>query len=683
MRKVRANILEIIKDNFEKLALWKDIESPVAIKCSELPEADNEKNKEKLVTKLYDLRDYLMSRGISKEELRFLTEEAERYAKTTQMSLYVTEEDKLPQEIIEKYARTIVGTEGIVGIHKKLTYPQLRNLTNGVFEKTGMVKFYISREKTILGQIVAEIFEYPQNVPIATVIRRKRRSVDEAIGKEQIVLFGDRIDKNKFDIIREILSPFYVYRLITENNQEYILFSVDRQEIGEYLVTGVSTNCNDYKPVSTSAKLPTKLPYFFAQSMKNRILKYKNHDEFKPALLKLNVNPDALFEFPFTMKKNYKTFLLKQPEWFKWLIWSWLLHERKGLFNTYPMHIMWIGPQSSGKSVLMNSLHARSKENRSIFSGSSSTLKKLVPSFKGTPAQLGYLAESNRFAYCDELLRCIMKVRNASGSGDRDESVAMMNDLLEHQKREAGSGVSSVHVNMTARILAGTNPVRNVHNMGDLLHKFDKSFLSRWLIYNQSKEHIKMIRDSNDADLEQYSYDLHINEWISMIDYLQSFSAEYDMKRMKKIYESVKPLLSGELLDHYSSRHQHHLECLLDGVIKTRCILETDMSFKAQDKDYDKAEQVWKHVIGSWIDFKDIRKMDVGQRIYYLPEPTQFLYWSIAKQKRPVIKEEIIELCEGELTPNQRTQSLVILREMELIFEDGDEIKTHYMRSIK
>jgi hypothetical protein len=192
-----------------------------------------------------------------------------------------------------------------------------------------------------------------------------------------------------------------------------------------------------------------------------------------------------------------------------------------------------------------------------------------------------------------------------------------------------------------------------------------------------------MIRESNDADLENYSYDLQINEWISMIDYLQSFSAEYDIKRMKEIYESVKPLLSDELLDHYNSRHQHHLECLLDGVIKTRCILETDLTFKAQDKDYERAEQVWKQVIGSWVDFKDIRKMDVGQRIFYLPEPTQFVYWSIVKQKRPIVKEELDELCKDELTPTQELQSLVILKEMGLIFEDGDEIKTHYMRTIK
>jgi len=122
--------------------------------------------------------------------------------------------------------------------------------------------------------------------------------------------------------------------------------------------------------------------------------------------------------------------------------------------NTYPMHLMVLGPAASGKSALLNSLHSHSKENKEIFAGATSTLKSLVPSFKNNPAQLGYLAESNRFALCDEFLRCLINSRTTQDGANREESVGIMNDLLEHQKREVGSGVSRANVNMRARIFS-------------------------------------------------------------------------------------------------------------------------------------------------------------------------------------------------------------------------------------
>ena len=129
------------------------------------------------------------------------------------------------------------------------------------------------------------------------------------------------------------------------------------------------------------------------------------------------------------------------------------------------MHLIVMGPKHSGKSLLLNGLHSKSKENRDIFSGSSSTLKSLVPSFKYNPARLGYLAESNRFAFCDEFFRCLISARTTKEGSVREESVAMMNDLLEHQKRRAGSGVSSVNVNMTSRVIATTNPIKGMKNI--------------------------------------------------------------------------------------------------------------------------------------------------------------------------------------------------------------------------
>jgi hypothetical protein len=555
-----------------------------------------------------------------------------------------------------------------------------------VFSDTGFVKFFISTEKTIYGKIVAEFYEArPQEISIATVVETKK--ADKEIGDKvrSVKLFGQKVDKNKYDVIKEIDMPFYFYRFLAEDNSDMMLVSTTKCDIGDYIVTGVSVKCNDFKTLTDSTRLMTKLPFFFAQKVRNRIIKFNNHEEFKTRLEQLKVTKENLFPYPFTISKDNKSWKLKQPLWYKWLMWSWLTHASKGIFNNYPMHILQIGPKQSGKSLMLNSLHHRSKETRSIFSGSSSTLKHLVPSFKYNPARLGYLAESNRFSFCDEFLRCLVNTRTSQGDGNqREESVAMMNDLLEHQKREAGSGVSRTNVNMTSRIIAVTNPVKGMKNMVNLINGLDESFLSRWLVYYQTEDHIQMIRKSNDSDLEPYNYKLVNNDWISILDYLHTFSAKYDLNQVMKIFEEVPGVLNSTLAKHYDARHKHHLECLLDGIIKTRCLLEVDMTFKATEEDYKVAREVWLNVVRSWLTDEQIKCIDIYKRVFYVQENAQYLYWKINDARSSIAKEVCRELALTiGIRGNEFEEALKVLKKMDLIIEINGNIKTHNMGVLK
>ncbi len=570
-RSVRGEMMESLKERFGGLSLWSSIESDIALLCAELPEPSTKEKKREFIKHLKSLKGFISEKGIPDEDLKFIDEEIELYKQAKMISLYEEKEDDIDDLYIYSYSKVERGYEGIVSIPQPFNYIQLSKLTNGVYDQTGLVKFFISAEKTMSGKIVAEIYEHPQDIPIATVIESKKISKETGEPMYRgIKLFGERYARTESRLIKEINLPFYVYRFITENNNELILMTLTPCEIGDYVVTGVQTQCDDYKMLTDSAKLPTKLPFFFAQKMRNRIIRFKNHDEFKTRLEHLRITMKDVFDYPFAISKNKVTWKLLHPTWYKWLIWSWLTHQGKGIFNNYPMHLLIMGPKMSGKSLLMNALHAKSKETRNIFSGASSTLKHLVPSFKYKPARLGYLAESNRFSFCDEFLRCLINTRTTKEGSQREESVAIMNDLLEHQKREAGSGVSRVNVNMTSRIIATTNPIRDIKSVETLVNTFDESFLSRWLIYSQTEEHVQMIRRSKDSDLKMYDFRLLVNDWISLLDYLQTFSAEYDMGRVEEIHASVPKILSENLNKHYDARHRHHIECILDGIVKTR-----------------------------------------------------------------------------------------------------------------
>lgn len=676
--------MKIIKDKFSNMSFWSRIEGDIAVMCSDLPEPTTNDKKIDFINRLENIKGFLLLEEIENKDLKFLDDEIDLHKSTEVLGIYKDKNKDIDPAIISAYARISTGNEGVATITQPFNYAQLTKLTNGVFDETGLANFYISAEKTIYGSITAESFEGRlQDIPIVTVIEGKKNK-DTGECPRSVKLFGQLVNKATSKVIKEIIMPFYFYRFITDGNKDMMLVSTKKHEGGDYVVTGMEIKCNDYKALTDSTRIMTKLPFFFVQKIRNRIISFDNHEQFKDRLKQLDVRKDTLFDYPFTTEKNKKVWRLLQPKWYKWLIWAWLTHENKGMMNTYPMHLMQLGPAASGKSALLNSLHHKSKETKEIFAGATSTLKSLVPSFKNNPAQLGYLAESNRFSFCDEFLRCIVNSRTTKEGSGREESVGIMNDLLEHQKREVGSGVSRARVNMRARILAMSNPVRGVNNLNNLLNSYDESFLSRWMIYYQTEDHIQMIKRSNDSDLKLYDYRISDNDWISILDYLQTFSANYDMKRMEDIYNEVPKTLSENMNRHYATRHKHHMECLLDGIIKTRCLMENDMEFTATDKDYEILKEVWTNIIRSWLNNSQIKDININDRVFYIPENAQYLYWKIYNEKDIVSKNKCKEfaLANG-MKIWEYEEAISKLKEMELIIESNGAVRPHFMKDIE
>lgn len=669
--------MDLLKSHFIGFDIWRTIEPKLAMLCADLDEPTTEPKKLKVITGLNRIKKYLMDCEVNPENLRFLDDETDRYRYTRQISLYVEKDDYIERDIIDKYSRLSYGSEGVMGIHLPYSYEQVKKLTNGVYNETGLIKFYISNEISLQGKITAEIYEHSQKIPIAKLIESHKLNKDtgEPLVKK-IILFGERYAKNSYTLIKEIEVPFYVYRFISHSNDEYIILTTDECTIGDYVVTGMVTQCDDYKAITDSAKLPTKLPYIFVQYVKNRIIQFKSNNELMDRAKYLSMTRDNIWNIPFTILKNKVQYILKQPDWYKWLVWAWLTHQPKGLMNTYPLHIMVIGPPGSGKSIMLNALHSRSNEPRPIFSGVGSTLKALVPSFKYRPAKMGYLAECNRYSFCDEFLRCLVNANKSDSTVE--EGVGKMNDLLEHQKRSASSGVSNINVvNMTSRIFAMTNPIRSMTTVNNLLNTLDKSFMSRWLVYYQNPSHVKLIKDSQDDSLDTHGYKISNNNLISVLDYMNVVPAKYDLDRVTKIYESVKVALNETLVTHYSTRHKHHIECLIDGIIKARCLFDNNPEFVAKDEDYAMLEVVWKAVICSWIDAKDIGLLPVDERLQFLPMICQDLYWALVSEDRALNRTEVYALGTKVLSKVNVTNALVLLIEHGILTEDGNTITVY------
>lgn len=683
----RGRIMRILTSKFKDSILWTQIEPELASHCAKLPTPTTEETKQQYVKGLAGIGKFLEEQGYTKSDIEFLTIEAERINGAQQLFTYEEESDDIPEADIEIYCGRATGTEGVIGIHKPYNIRQLKKLTDTVFRRTGQVKVYISTHVTTYGKIKAELYQgAPQRIPIARIIYSKRKNPDTDLPLiSRVAYFDEKVPLKEWIIGKEVKAPFFIYQFTSAAGKEYILLSSDQLPIGDYTLTGVVTEVDDHRILTETTKLPTKLPFFLVHSAKSNIVRFTDHEQFFTWTKEKRATGRDLYLLPFCGiveslgKKRRRVF--KHPDWFRRLIWAWMLHEQKGMFRPYPLHILIIGPPHSGKTRLLDGIHANSLEMRPVFTGSNSTLKSLIPSFKYDPPRIGYLSESNRFAFCDEFLRCLVKTRDSNTNRqEREESVGAMNDLLEHQKREMGSGVSTLNITMRARILATTNPVRGINSVEDLLSGIDHSFLSRWLIYYQKEdgEHVKMVKGSDDFDLELHEYELADNDFVSIIDYLQSFPAEYDMKIVKEIYEETKPILSESLLSHYESRHKHHIECLMDGIIKTRCLLRGEPSFAATEQDYATLRMVWGAVITSWVDPEAIKRMPIQYRIHYLPEGAQWLYKQILKEKRPVPHDELRALSEAGMKKYEYIAAIVILKEMGVIRERDGCFVTHW-----
>jgi len=242
--------------------------------------------------------------------------------------------------------------------------------------------------------------------------------------------------------------------------------------------------------------------------------------------------------------------------------------------------------------------------------------------------------------------------------------------------------VSKIHgTNMTARVLATTNPIREINSVEDMLMKLDKSFLSRWLIYYQPRDHVKMIQRARAGDMKVHEYNFSNDDWISIIDYLHTFESDFNQKKVDAVLDEVIPTLTSDLKEHYETRHRHHITCLIDGIIKTRCLFEHDMLFKGKPEDYEMLEQIWFNLIKSWIDPSMIKKMPIDKRRYYLPEPSQFLYEKICEEKRPLERLEMEEIALKGMSKNEYIDAFVILEENGLVTQREGKIFPFYMKN--
>jgi hypothetical protein len=175
---------------------------------------------------------------------------------------------------------------------------------------------------------------------------------------------------------------------------------------------------------------------------------------------------------------------------------------------------------------------------------------------------------------------------------------------------------------------------------------------------------------------------IEVNDFLSIQDYLQSFNSQYSRERVVKICDKFVPFLAESVRGMYEARYLHHLECLLDGIIKVRCLTTKDTSFTAIEEDYQEAEFVWSIIIKSWfkqtIDelLKD-QKIPIEVRSKFIPEEGIYILRTLANMGFKSSPTALKEKCRLEMEAPRLALNMSLLVQGGFIVEKNS-LLYHY-----
>ena len=634
-------ISDLLKTNLEGLDIWNEIEGDIAVLCSDLPYVIHDSKRNDFIKMLKNIKTFLSEKDINPSDLKFMDKVIEKYARPSDKNIQILAEKLNVGESYEKereYGKEIIeflsgkiNNPGIYYGNFSIDYDILKKIMQMNYEKTGNLNFLVGKNMKMVGKITHSLYDHPLKVRLCQGASKKIK--DTFIQK--VFFMDERKNENQWSIDSELSEEFWIYEMIF-NKKKYLVFSKDEMELEEYNISGMIVECDDLAKMGLNMKIRTISPILFVSEKKSRIVKYANHKELFNEIEPLKLNEDKFFNFLFSRSDGYS---YRHPKYFEWLIGAYLFSAKRNK-EDYPLHLLILAKHGTGKTFLIEALHNKMCEQQEIIEGSGSTLKSIVPSFKDIRPEAGNLARANRICIIDEFLRILMRVRPE----ERENHLTMMNPLLEHKRREFGSGNGRITLKPTAKLLAVTNPVYGTKDMVDLCSKIDSSFISRMLIFFQSKEHIKWVEDEKGKCVTESKIPSDI--WLSIYDYMQTFTSLYDQDRVKGIHNLFVKFLEEGVADVYSRRYkQHHIFLLMDGIIKLRCILSNDSSFSAIEEDYDTLLAVWKSMVFGWKESNDLANItDFNEKIKYLTREQKYILEELENKGR--IRDDEVSLLD-------------------------------------
>jgi len=481
---------------------------------------------------------------------------------------------------------------------------------DGVDPEEITLPFFVFGNFKSQGRIISKKIETKQPILLTAIY-------EEADGKNLIRWFGDSSEKR--NLIDSFVESFYVYLYQDNDKQEYLLLSVKELDIGQCKISGMIVRMQEQLKIGEKTTLHSKRDIIFLS-------------EVKPAIVPLS------FEEAQGLVKgwNHETLAknifgeLRHPQWFEKLIASILFCSLRG-YDGWPIHFGILAERGTGKSSFLESLANVFDEPSGIADGTTVTLKNLIPNFGGSLPDEGYICRCFRVSIIDEFMRALKRNKSIGAYADNDAD--LITSILEHKERLAGSGKhdQKLKVRASSKVFLASNPRKNVFSsIVEMASVLDEAFMSRFIWYHQTPEHIKFIKSrenlirSMDGDPKPKKN----NDFISLYDYMVSFKISPQGNLVEELFREIETKVPEKLQGIWEARGRHMVYALIDGVSKYNFIIQQREKFEILPGDYEEAKGLLTVIVGTWGGKSaiDLMNLPVAKRKDYLTGELGTLY---------------------------------------------------------
>lgn len=539
-----------------------------------------------------------------------------------------TEEDEVKAELSEGLAQAIKmqvkqkdSSEMIVRTDEKVRIGDLFKIQEQLFNDHEKKAFIISNQKTWEGRISVEISGTKEKIQLLKIYKGDAGYQFSHIGQSNSNYKG-------LKIVDEHTHGFYVYKFVTDNDEEKLVFSTNKLQPMSCHIKGMHLKLSDFKQFGENTGLPVDKDIIFAHSVEPAI---KQLDQEEVREMAEDADHDWLAS---KILGGWR-----HPEWFEKMLLAILLTKEE---HGYPSGLIWMARTGTGKSKVIESL-SEAFDEQHVFSGTRSTMNGLTPSFAEAPPDEGFLLRSERVAAIDEMFNLLSEARK--GNGNVKDTFRPLLDLVEHQDRTFSSGNGSLRGKMQSVMIGAGNDSYGVKSMYEAADKLDQAFLGRFLLYEQTQQHIDWIEDRkkriNEQELSKPEADPN---FISLVDHMQTeVEVKIDKPRVMEIKQGLRDQVPANFSDIYRSRYDHHIKNLVSGHAKYRALVTSEVDeIEAEDVDYEFAENIVEILINSWAKKANLEDMSVAARPYYLARLKRKVY-SFIREEYPVSKKELDE----------------------------------------
>jgi hypothetical protein len=496
-------------------------------------------------------------------------------------------------------------------------------------------KFFLAHDKDFIIGKPQLIEQVQKKIPLVkfAVNKIKDKEIKEEIEVKSFFFFDERFDKRYDGFQKDSFAlDFWIYRIITAEGKEYYLMSQVQLPNCSCTFKGMVVELDDFAEMSRSMKLKSLSRLFFVK-------------EFEPSIKTLSKQEIVNFT---------QTKAITESQWFDYIAKHPLgtynrfpqeteylrsAHLLSGKHEGYPLHLAVLGKAGTKKSKgFLETIS--SKFEVIIQEAGSSRLKALTPSFKETPADIGYIAKCERIAFIDEIGKMI-EHESIKSHNPISNLLGELNLLLDHNERIVGSGNSNnVKIKASCKVLIASNPVGSKSNLSNHIGLIDPTTMSRFLWWVQDSDETEFCLSSKSIEktprthMQEYAKGgeapreptqaqakiisienrkkeivlkmcsgevLSKDDFITLFDSCYNFCCGIDENEVKRLNKSVISLCPDRFKDIWKARGEHHITLVIDGLVKTRCLFKDyDPTFTPKQEDYDLAEKILMRMANAW-----------------------------------------------------------------------------------